>query len=364
LAQKTELYQEIAEAIRREILLGPLKPGDPLPTVREASQKWGCASGTALHAYQELARQGLIVSRPGQGTYVATSQASQASSPPSKSSLIHQVENLLLNCLADGYRPEEVERAMQLVLDRCRVRAQAARHPSETHLEFVGSHDPAVSLIATRFVEAEPEYSLRITYSGSLGGLIALSRHEADIAGSHLWDEDTDRYNQPFVQRLLPGRRVALVTLTYRHLGLLTARKNPLEVKGIEDLLRPELRFINRQEGAGTRVWLDAQLRRRGIDPQQIRGYNQFTYTHTELANKIAEGQADIGLAVEAAAIAYDLDFIQLAIECYHLVIPSETWDSAPVQALVRLINRQESKDAIAALGGYDTRPTGEVEWV
>ncbi len=219
-------------------------------------------------------------------------------------------------------------------------------------------------MVAARFGEIAGGATLHLSFSGSLGGLIALAQGEADLAGCHLWDAATDTYNTPFVQRLLPGRRVLLLTLAHRRLGLVLAPGNPAGIGGLPDLARAGVRFVNRQPGAGTRVWLDAQLHRLGIDPGQVSGYGDEALTHSEVARAVSGGQADAGLGIEAAALAYGLAFVPLATERYDLAMLPGVWQSKPVQALVHWLTADAARQAIAALGGYETGETGRTRWV
>jgi putative molybdopterin biosynthesis protein len=264
--------------------------------------------------------------------------------------------------LAAGYTPDEIEGAVRLALDRWRALLQEPPPPPERVIRFVGSHDPAIALIAARFGALAPDSTLDISFAGSLGGLMALARGEAEIAGSHLWDAETDTYNAPYVQRLLPGRRIALLTLGHRRLGLIVPPGNPGKITELDDL--PGVRFINRQQGAGTRVWLDAQLRALGIETACIAGYGESVATHSDVAQAIVDGRADAGLGVESVALAYGLDFVPLTTERYDLVIPASIWESPPVQALASWLASDMARAAIDALGGYDVRATGRVLWV
>jgi molybdate-binding protein/DNA-binding transcriptional regulator YhcF (GntR family) len=361
---KTPLYQQIAESIRQEILYGNLQPGNQLTPVREMSARWHCTPGTVQRAYKELARQGLVQSRPGQGTRVVGAISAQEKTPIRRASLVHKTEAFLLEVLTAGYAVGEVEQAIQLALDRWRALAQVPKSLPDETLHFVGSHDPALSLIAARVADLAPGFTLQLAFAGSLGGLIALAEGRADVAGSHLWDESTNTYNTPFVQRVLPGRRMALLTLAQRRLGLITPPGNPAGITRLGDLTRPGLRFVNRQWGAGTRVWLDAHLRQRGIAPEQIRGYDDEVLTHSEVARAVADDRANVGLGVEAVALAYGLDFVLLTSERYDLVIPAEVWESPPARALAQWLSTDEARSAITGLGGYETSETGRVEWV
>jgi molybdate-binding protein/DNA-binding transcriptional regulator YhcF (GntR family) len=358
------LYQEIAESIRQAIFYGELKSGDELPPVRDMSVQWNCAPGTVQRAYHELAQQGLIISRPGQGTRVTAPASLGVNMPLRRAALANDAEAFLLRVLSAGYSVSEIEQAIRIALDRWRVISQDVEPRAEHVIRFVGSHDPSISMIADQFKTLAPGYTMPITFAGSLGGLIALAEHKADVAGSHLWDGDSDTYNAAFVRRLLPGQRTALITLAHRRLGLILAPGNPLNITGLPDLAALHLRFINRQAGAGTRVWLDAQLCRMGIASQQIAGYGEQVMTHTEVARAVSEGRADTGLGIEAAALAYGLDFLFLTSERYDLVIPATAWTSEPIQRLVAWLSGESARALLGGLAGYDLSETGRVEWV
>lgn len=364
---KTPLYQQIAEAVRQEILYGELAPGDSLPSVRLMAKRWDCTPGTVQQAYKELAGQGLTVSQPGQGTRVvsglpAVGQAqTEQREALRRAGLINQAERFLLEVLTAGYSPAEIERALRVALDRWRSLSSEIPTPHLGVLRFAGSHDPAISLIAGRFGEIAPGYALQINFSGSLGGLMALARGETDLAGCHLWDAESDTYNLPFVRRLLPGSEVVLLTLAHRRLGLIVPPGNPAGLAGLADLVRPALRFVNRQRGAGTRVWLDAQLGRLGLSGSQIMGYDEEVTTHSAVAQVVAEGRADAGLGVEAAARAFGLSFLSLTTERYDLAMLASTWQMEPFQALARWLAGDAGRQAVADLGGYEVEEAGAV---
>src|SRR5713226_9607209 len=152
-----------------------------------------------------------------------------------------------------------------------------------------GSHDLSIGVLEDRLKLRYPELKIAATNVGSLGGLLALQRGETHIAGTHLLDPDTGAYNIPDIKRTIPGIPVALVHLAQREQGLLVRRGNPKGVAHLKDLARPDVTFINRQPGSGTRVLLDFELKRLGIDPQAIRGYEREEFTH------MAVGVAEIG---------------------------------------------------------------------
>ncbi|HVN53701.1 MAG TPA: substrate-binding domain-containing protein [Anaerolineaceae bacterium] len=366
---ETHLYQQIAESIRREIYQGTVKAGDRLPSVRQLTRRWNCTPGTVQRAYQELARQGLVTSRAGQGTHVTGLEpaALQNQIPLRRAGLVHRVESLLLEVLSSGYSTDEVEQAVNLALDRWRA-VSARPDPSDPGtLRFNGSHDLVIPWLASHLKEVAPaasDYQMKIQFSGSLGGLIALAEGKADLAGCHLWDEESDTYNIPFVRRLLPGKRTALVALGQRRLGLILTAGNPLHVQGIPDLLNPGIRFANRQPGSGTRVWLDAHLRLAGVDPDRIQGYDCVKLTHSDVARSIAEGEANAGLGLEFCARAYGLSFHLLALERYDLVVPEPIFHNPLIQALVRWLASDEAAKILQEQGGYASGTSGEVTWV
>ena len=359
------LYQQIVESLRLEIIQGQYKPGERLPTVRQLTERWGCTPGTVQRAYQELVRQGLVTTRPGQGTRVCNDVISRGEDIPlRRAGLVNRTEAFLLEVLNQGYKIAEVEQAFTLAFDRWRSAAQTPIFSSANTLIFSGSHDLAVDWIAAHFEEIEPNHRLEVNFTGSLGGLIALAEGKAHLAGSHLWDEESDTYNTPYVRRLLPEKRVALVTLAHRRLGLIVPAGNPMHLNGLEDLPRPGIIFINRQPGSGTRVWLDASLRKLGILPETIHGYTLEKRSHAEVARAIAEGKANAGLGLDAAAQAYGLAFIFLRRERYDFVIPAEHFEQPTMAALLGWLKSLPAKSAIASLGGYDTAHTGEIQWI
>lgn len=234
----------------------------------------------------------------------------------------------------------------------------------ENTLLAVGSHDLVLDLLATHLRRLQPPVVLSSANVGSLGGLMAVRRGEAHLAGSHLLDEQTGDYNLSYVRRYVPGRRVVLVTLAHRQQGLMVAPGNPRGLQGIQDLARDDVAFVNRQRGAGTRILLDFLLRQEGLSARDIRGYDREEYTHTAVAAAVAGGTADAGLGILAAARALGLDFVPVTEERYELVIPAEHYEHQGVQRLLEVIRSPAFQDEVLAMGGYDIRETGRERWV
>jgi putative molybdopterin biosynthesis protein len=358
------LYQKIVKSIRDDIFSGVLKPGASLPPMRKMTTQWNCTTGTIMRAYQELAHQGLVVSHVGKGTHVVEKLPEQTQTPMRRASLFNRTEAFLLEIMAAGYSPDEVEQSLRMALDRWRTFSSQPEETAPNILRFVGSHDPSLSLIASQYHENNSKLLLQLSFTGSLGGLIALAEKKADLAGCHLWDESTDTYNEPFVRKLLPGQKVAMLTLAHRRVGLILPTGNPLDIKGLKDLVKPGVCFSNRQQGSGTRVWLDSQLRHLKIKPSNIFGYNEEKMTHSEVARAVSKGQANVGLGVETAALSFGLEFKLLTTERYDLIIPAEKWELESVHILRNWLNTKQAKSAINNLGGYDTAETGTVAWV
>ncbi len=356
------LYQQIAEALRQDILTERLKPGQRLPSLRAMTARWGCTPGTVQRAYRELARQGLVISRPGQGTHVGGAVTAREDTPLRRAGLVHRAEAFLLEAISAGHTPEEIESAVRIALDRWRSLPSQPSPASQDRLRFNGSHDPALTWAAEKFHQDHPQYSLELTFSGSLGGLIALAEGRCDLAGCHLWDEESRSYNLPFIRRVLPGKRVALVHFAERRLGLILSPGNPLGIRGLADLARPEVRFVNRQPGSGTRVWLDSTLKSLGVPSEKIAGYEVELLSHSEVARAVAERKAHAGFGLETSALAYGLDFILLTQETYQLVLLEELLQHPAVQALLKWLDNEMIKASIAGMGGYETSRCGEIE--
>jgi putative molybdopterin biosynthesis protein len=225
----------------------------------------------------------------------------------------------------------------------------------------IGSHDLTLDLLADELGRRYPGRSLSSANVGSLGGLLALGRGEAHLAGSHLLDEETGEYNAPYIGRILRGVPVVLLGFVQRHQGLIVPRGNPKGIRGLADLANPDVVFINRQRGAGTRVLLDYRLRELGISPRAIQGYERQEFTHLAVAAAVASGAADCGMGILAAARALNLDFVPLDLERYDLIIPARFYEAEILAPLLAIIRNPAFAVRIAALGGYATPHIGQV---
>jgi molybdenum cofactor synthesis domain-containing protein len=233
----------------------------------------------------------------------------------------------------------------------------------EGTLVVLGSHDNTIDLLATLLRRRDHRLRLSSGHVGSLGGLMALRQGRAHLGGSHMLDPETNTYNVPFIKRHLAGVPLKLINLAWREQGLMVVPGNPQNIRTIQDLTRPGVRFINRQRGAGTRLLLDYLLKENGLNADQVQGYEREEYTHMAVAVNVFSGTADVGLGILAAARALGLDFIPLMPERYDLVVPETTFADPRFQALLGVIRSLEFQKAAAALGGYDLQDCGVVLW-
>ena len=228
-------------------------------------------------------------------------------------------------------------------------------------LMIVGSHDNSLDILADEMRRSASGLTLSSSHVGSMGGLMAIKRGVCHLAGAHLLDTADGTYNRSYIRRFLPNEDVRLVHLVMRDQGLIVPRGNPKGIRGLEDLVRPDLRLINRQAGAGTRILLDYRLQALGIDPEAIAGYTDEEFTHMAVAIAVLSGRADVGLGIQAAAKALDLDFIPVVTEQYDLVIPGRFFDGLGVRVLLETIRTDRFKQRVEALGGYATQETGNI---
>ena len=168
-----------------------------------------------------------------------------------------------------------------------------------------------------------------------MAGLNTLKEGRADLSGSHLWEAESSTYNTVTLQQLFPGERLAMITFAHRRLGFYLKAGNPRNFSGVKDLARQDIRFVNRNRGSGTRVYLDGLLADEGIDPRLVQGYSDERRTHSEVAGEVASGGADVGVGLEAAARAFHLDFIFLTLERYDLILRQSLLEQKPVQDLI-----------------------------
>lgn len=251
----------------------------------------------------------------------------------------------------EGYEAgEEVE----LILMR-------PREEIENTLVSIGSHDVLMDMVANIIHKNKQLVNLSSAHVGSLGGIMAIKKGECHIAPIHLLDEETGTYNLTYLKRYLADEAVVLIKGVKRTQGMIIPKGNPQNIQGIADLVRPEIRFVNRQRGSGTRVLLDYLLKTAQLDTNQVLGYSREMNTHMMVASAVKSGSCDVGIGVLSAANMMALDFIPIGEEAYDFVILKENLDDPRVQIFIQVLKSQEFKEALKRLGGYELEQPGEI---
>ncbi|MDD3921226.1 MAG: molybdopterin biosynthesis protein, partial [Eubacteriales bacterium] len=235
------------------------------------------------------------------------------------------------------------------------------KYELENTLVAIGSHDPLLDELANLLHITCNDMFMSSSHVGSMGGIMAVRRKEAHIAGCHLLDEDTGEYNVGFIKKYFPEGGVRLVECVMRAQGLMLQNGNPLHVTSISDIANGKLRYVNRQKGSGTRVLLDYLLKKNGLRQENIYGYGREEFTHTAVAAQIASGSADVGMGIYSAASMYGLDFLSVCQEQYDLLIPDYAWDTPMVALLLELLKSEQFKNKLLQMGGYGVENPGRV---
>lgn len=361
------IHVQIEQQIRQAIAGRRLREGSRLPPIRTLASTLDVHSNTVARAYNELVRDGVLIARQGRGTYVSSPLPDDGVEADRQPRLSAIMTRAVLEAASLGFRPEQIETAFGLRMASFRqelktpgMSARPSRPGRRRGLTLMGSHDLALDLLLTH-LRASRNPNITSIQVGSLGGLIALSRGEADVAGCHLLDEETGTYNLPFVKRVLAGIPTVVVVLAGRSQGLLVPRGNPKGIRSIEDILKEDVTIINRQRGSGTRVLLDFLLRQQGARTDELKGYEVEVETHIAVGAAVAAGQADVGMGIFAASRAMDLDFVPVRDERYDLVVPEDLWESSKLKYLRSVLGSRDFKDSVSEIGGYDTSETGTV---
>ena len=243
------------------------------------------------------------------------------------------------------------------------VNVRLMRHEAELRqsLVVIGSHDPLLDELSDLLRLEDVNTSMSSAHVGSMGGLLAVRKGEAHLAGTHLLDENTGEYNKSFIQRLMPDGGYRLIECVKRKQGLILQKGNPGNIKSVDDLVKDGIRYVNRQKGSGTRILIDYLCNKNGIDTTKIYGYDHEEFTHTSVAALINSDSADVGLGVFSAAKMYDLDFVHICDEEYDLIIPDHAWELPVIKDLLAILKSKEFRERLETLGGYIIENPGEI---
>ncbi len=232
------------------------------------------------------------------------------------------------------------------------------------HLLVMGTHDMTYDLVRDHLYERYPEVRFHTAAVGGKTGLQCLRNGHCHGAAVHLFDPETGKYNQPFLERWGWSEPVLVIRFLHRWLGLAVTPGNPLGIGGLEDLARPDVRFVNRQSGSGTRKLIDYEFQRLGVDTAAIAGYQLTAHTHMSVASAVKGGGADVGPTISTAARSLGLDFIPCVKECLDFVFPKRFLSLYPLRALLATIRSPEFRvNAEARFLDYDFQGTGELVW-
>ncbi|GEM47255.1 substrate-binding domain-containing protein [Deinococcus cellulosilyticus] len=220
---------------------------------------------------------------------------------------------------------------------------------------LISGCDPALKMVARQV----KDHRVLVVHQTSLDSLALLAEGQVHAAGIHLYDRTGQTFNVPFVEHA-QIEACTLYTLWHWWQGLLVQHGNPKNISGLADLLRPEVTLINRQSSAGSRILLDSLLAEHQIDPKSIQECGNVAFSHQEVAQAISEGQADVGLAIQAVA-QNGLEFIPLAQERFDLVVPEPFQKHPAMVALLQTLKTPQIRNNIRLLGGYDPEQAGEV---
>ncbi|MDL2257754.1 molybdopterin biosynthesis protein [Eubacteriales bacterium OttesenSCG-928-K08] len=240
-----------------------------------------------------------------------------------------------------------------------RVRLLRTIEEIENALVITGSHDPLIDEIAELMRRSWPEAAVASSHVGSMGGIFAIKRGEAHVAGVHLLDEETGGYNEAYIQKYFPDGGVTLISCVQRQQGLIVQKGNPHGIKKLADLAQPGMRYVNRQKGSGTRILCDYLCKRDNIDTSTIYGYDREELTHNAVATLIKASSADAGLGIYSAAQIYGLDFIPVCMEQYDFLVSDDALKLPAVQRMLETLKSEAFSQRIREMGGYEAANPG-----
>ena len=224
-----------------------------------------------------------------------------------------------------------------------------------------GSNDPVMDMLLTATKKSHPDFYIFSANTGSVNGLKALNEGLTDIALSHLYDPESGQYNIPYLSKYLPNINPVVVNLFHRELGFLIQPDIASQIEGFESLTSKKIRFINRQNGSGTRLLLDYHLQKLGIAADQIDGYKNEVYTHFEVGLSIIAGDAQVGIASAAIGKLLGLAFKPITSECFDMILDQSTFFQSGVQSFIETLKTEAFRNRVEKIGGYDFRDSGKI---
>ncbi len=227
-------------------------------------------------------------------------------------------------------------------------------------LIIAGSNDPLLDRTINLFNTVYPDHVAVFGNLGSMGGLKALRQNLCHIASSHLLQDDEAEYNFDFATQELDTMPV-MVNFCKREQGILVKKGNPDGISSAADLARPGLRIINRPLGTGTRLLLDREFKKAGINGEKIQGYHRDVHRHLDVGLEIIAGRADAGPGIRAVAELLNIGFVPLRWERYDLMISKERFFDEGIQRFLGLLQEDGFRNLIQDKAGYDIKLSGKM---
>lgn len=221
-------------------------------------------------------------------------------------------------------------------------------------LVSIGSHDVLMDILSDMI-------NVSSTHLGSMGGVFSLSRGECIIAPIHLLDESTGRYNDWVAEKFFPNKKMILIKGVKREQGLIVQKNNPKNINTFKDLTKSDIRFVNRQKGAGTRLLLDYNLKQFSIDANKINGYDREVTTHMALATMVKSDSVDVGLGIKSCATLSDLSFISVGYEDYDFLTTYDFYQKGYLNVLIETLKNNNFQSRVNEIGGYKFANSGNV---
>lgn len=225
------------------------------------------------------------------------------------------------------------------------------------------SHGFAVAALRD-LLSREPEVQIDLRYVNNQTSVVSLAHGGCDLAGMHLPRGELRQRSISAYRGWIDTNQHRVIGFVTREMGLMVKKGNPLHITAVQDLLRPSVRFVNRDTDSGTRMLFEQIMAQEHIDPASINGYSKMEFTHAAVAAYVASGMADVSFGVEAAARQFGLDFVQLLTEDYFFVCHKHLLETEPMKHVVRVMKSRDFHTAVSGLPGYAINNAGTVRTV
>jgi putative molybdopterin biosynthesis protein len=240
-------------------------------------------------------------------------------------------------------------------------KAQPPLPPYHGLLIICGSNDLLLDRTISLFNSLHPDHLAVFGNIGSMGGLKALGRDLCHVAASHLLQEDEEEYNFDFIAQEIGGEAPVLVNFCRRQQGFIVAKGNPRSISNVSDLGQPKIKIANRPKGTGTRLLLDRELEKAGLDGTKIEGYQQEFRSHLDVAIEVLSGRVDAAPAIKPVAGLLGLGFVPLRWERYDFLVSKEHFFEQGVQLFLCLLHEAQFRETVRNLEGYDLSLCGKM---